>query len=203
MPETIGNIESILEKVLQKAQAKLKETQIAAVRATDFPPPATAHRDGTEINDPVIGEAGSDHKPGNSFRVGNVALVEVESATFGVREEGFNPKSLGIETTGLFGRAQIGHEINGLLAVFPPPAESKNRPVFLLREFASRSVKDFARGSVVAHVLEYEGLVFPIEGNIERCAACIVPFPVFDDSLKIDAVKLTIAHENDFGAFGN
>ena len=66
---------------------------------------------------------------------------------------------------------------------FPPPAESKNRPVFLLREFASRSVKDFARGSVVAHVLEYEVPVFPIEGNVGRRAACIVPFPVFDDSL--------------------
>lgn len=31
----------------------------------------------------------------------------------------------------------------------------------------------------------------------------MVPLPVVDDSLKIDAVKLTIAHKNDLGAFEN
>lgn len=43
----------------------------------------------------------------------------------------------------------------------------------------------------------------PIEGDVGRRAAGIVPFPAVDDILKISAVKLTIARENDLAAFGN
>ena len=196
-------METVFEKMFQEAQSELKQAQVTAVGAMDLSPPVSVHSHSAQIDDPVVSQAGPDHESRESVRGSNAALVEIKPAAFRIGEQCLNPESFGIETTGFFGGIQIRNQVDGFFTVLPPPAKGKNRPVLLLGEFAARGVKDFARGSLGGHVLEFKGLVLPIERDVGRRAASIVPFPVVDDSLQIGAVKLAIAHENDLGAFGD
>ena len=58
-----------------------------------------------------VGQTSRDHQAGQARRVGDVALMQVESATLLVREKGLDTISFAVPVTGFLDQFHIGDEL--------------------------------------------------------------------------------------------
>ena len=112
----------VVQEVVQHIETELEQAEIAAICAVNDTMEAGFHGQGTEIDDPEISQASSQHQMSDTSRVRQMAFVKMEATAFLVREEGFDVKSFLISLAGFIRRVEIGDEVDGVFAAPPPPA---------------------------------------------------------------------------------
>jgi hypothetical protein len=89
--------------VLKESHAELEETSITAVTTMEDPYPSLFHAYRTQRDNPNIGSTRSNEQAREPLRIGKMRLMQMKASTFLVREQGFSPKSLGVQATRLLG----------------------------------------------------------------------------------------------------
>jgi hypothetical protein len=132
-----------------------------------------------------------------------MALVQIESPAFLVREEGFNPEALFIELTGVLVRSHVADQADGLFAVLPPPTDREHRAILPLREEYIRDADALAALGGIRQSPEMKWLALMVQCDAPGRSADVLPFPFIHDGLEIDSVKFPIAQEDHSSAVWN
>jgi hypothetical protein len=179
--------------MLQQIETQLKQTQITAVGAMDDGHPLVSFGYHIQVNHPNVSQTSGYQQTGHSLWVRNVALLQMEAATFLVGEEGFNSKPFAIPVAGFLGQGHIGDQINWLLRIFPPPSNDPNWAIFILsnkdirqRETTTWMEMNLPQSKLVAIVV-YQMIL----GR----ATNIFPTIIIDICLQPVAVKLPISQK--------
>lgn len=72
--------------MIEQPQPKLKEAEIAPFSAMDDLVPAVSHSVRSKVDDPELGERCGDQESAQTSRVREVALVQMKSTAFLIRE---------------------------------------------------------------------------------------------------------------------
>jgi len=142
----------------------------------------------TQIDDPDVRQAGSNEDAGQACWVSNMTLVELEAATFLVREEGFNAHAFAIPVANLVGQSQIGDEKDRCWVGFVPPEHDGDGTVGLLAEGDLLQAKTEVGPGVL---VQLQPRPLAADPGIFGSAADVVPALVGQIALQLDAIKLT------------
>src|SRR5215470_5867050 len=102
-----------------------------------------------------------------------MGFVQMEAATFLVREKGFNPKALGIHPTRLFSNGHIGDQIQWVLIAFGPTTDEHNRPIRGLCKAHLREGDQSAWLETGPQGIEAKRLALPRRGHVTPCTTDI------------------------------
>ena len=59
----------LVQEMLQQIQSQLKEAQVASISAVNDFDPAVSFGNYTQVDDPNVSQAGSDHQSGQALRI--------------------------------------------------------------------------------------------------------------------------------------
>jgi len=147
--------------MIEQPQTKLKEAEIAPLIAMDDLFPAVPQGVRSEVDDPEVGKRCGDQESAQTRRVREVALVQMKSSAFLIREQCLNLEPLPIPTAGFFSRGHVRDEMDRLFAVSSPPGDGEKWSVPALREECAWNIKNISRGHVITHVSESKFLPLP------------------------------------------
>lgn len=189
--------------MFEQPEAKLEEAEIAPVGSVDHL--VQAGRDGicSEIHDPISGQAGRDHQPRQTVRIRKVALVQMKSAALLVREERLYFEPLAVVPAGFFRRAHIRNQMDGLLAVAPPPRESDNGTVLAPSEQRIGYLEEVSGTDMSDHIVEAKLLALPAQLGALARTQDVFPLAFIHQGLKIDAIEFTVAQQYNPSPPGN
>ena len=182
--------------MLEQSQTKLKQAEITAAGTMNDLVQARLHSVCPEIDDPEVSKTCGDHQPGKTLGIRKVALVQIESTALLVREEGFDLEAPAVKVAGLFCRAHVGDQMDGLLAVLSPPSDGADRPVFALGERCVGNIKDISGFDMTGNIIKAEHFPFPIQGCCLAGAQDILPLALFHESLQIHTIELPVPEQH-------
>jgi hypothetical protein len=59
----------LIQEMLQQIQSQLKEAQVATICSVNDLDPAVSFGNDAQVDDPDVGQAGSDHQSGQALRI--------------------------------------------------------------------------------------------------------------------------------------
>ncbi len=191
------NRDLVLEAACEEPQAESKQAQITAVLAVQPLQPAVAHGADAEIDDPEIGQAGGDQQAREPCGIAEMALVELEAATFLVGEKGLNMRAFAVQLQGLIQVSHIRHEIDRCGIGRLPDGQEADRPIGRAGHPRWRHGEGFA----VRRFQITDVALKPIrrKTDLRRCPADIPPAQLAQRRLQLGAIKLAITEEDDRG----
>lgn len=132
-----------------------------------------------------------------------MALVQMKSAALLVREECLDFEPLAVVPAGFFRRAQIRNQMDGLLAVAPPPRESENGSVLAPSEQRIGYLEEISGTDMSEHIVEAKLLTLPAQLGALARTEDIPPLAFVDQGLEINAIELTVSEQHDLSPLGN
>lgn len=114
--------------MVQIAQPQLEQAQIAAVSPMDL-----SQRLGvrpcldTQVDDPDVGQTGCQQQPLEPLGGREMTLLQIEPATFLIREEGFDPKTAPIPAARFPHAGHVADQVERLIIAAAPPGNEQYR----------------------------------------------------------------------------
>src|SRR3954451_19538137 len=119
-------------------------------------------------------------------------FLQMEPATFLVREKGFNPKAFGIQPTRLFSDTHIADQIQRVMIALRPTTDEHNRPIRGLCKVDIREGYQRARLDTRPQGIEAKGLALPRGRHMTPGATPIRPTRLCQRVLQPGAIKCAI-----------
>ena len=98
--------------MFEQVQAEFEEAQVTAVRTVDDFDPIISLGNDAQVDNPDVGQASCNHQPSQTRWLRDVALMQVETAAFLIREQGFNAEPLFIPIAGLLRQFHVGNQVS-------------------------------------------------------------------------------------------
>ncbi len=116
-----------------------------AVSAMDHLDPLLAQSGQTQVDDPPIGQASRDQQSAQALRIGQMTFMEVKTATFLIREEGFDAKAFFVPVAGFIRQGEIGDQKDGRCVALLPPGNHRDRAIAFLGKPNIRNTEQVIR----------------------------------------------------------
>ena len=199
--ECDGNSFVFIQEMLKQAQTQLKEAQIAPLGAMNQFAPLVSPSQHAQIDNPDVRQTRRNHQAGQTWRVAQMALVQMKPPTLLVREERLNPRPFPIPLARFFDRREVGQEINRFIIALLPPRNRMHGPITLIAQGHRGQTDQFTR--LDADTFKAEFLVRLAQNDVLGGAADIVPPVGVNGALQLHPIELPVAQEDHLCPSGN
>ena len=107
--------------MFEPVKAKTEQTFVDSVSAINDISFALVNSKQTQAYHPDVGQTSSNQEPADTDGIGEMAFVDVKTATLLVREEGFDTETTFVEPASLTAVGQIGDQVDWFFVVGSPP----------------------------------------------------------------------------------